>query len=255
MMIRASCLFLAGIFVFHGLAAQRQFEIRYLGNMGIAIVQNDSAIIIDGLHDFYEADYMPTDSSAIGTMLRKQKPFSKIVAIAVTHRHSDHFDEQVVASVAKQHPGAMLIGGSQTRSLLNAELQKRFSQVIDTATFSLTKNLSIKARRIPHTYPQRHSAVENYRIEVIWNNFRLVHLGDADTKNELLTALDKSPDVLVVPAWFLAEEGIPFIEQIHPSRIIATHISPSYSSMKKNVKLKTEQILFKKYGDRINISK
>lgn len=254
-MLRTSLLLIVAVFFVNCLEAQKQFEIRYLGNMGIAIGHHDSIIIIDGLHDYYEADYLPTDTSAIGAMLRKQTPFSKIIAIAVTHRHSDHFDEKVVAAVAKQHTTAMLTGGSQARSLLDAEMQKRFSVVVDSATFRVGSNLLIKARRIPHTYPQRHAAVENYRIEVIWNEFRIVHLGDADTKNELLAALHKNPDLLVVPSWFLDEEGIPFIEKIKPARVLVTHISPAYSSMKRNDKLKTEQILFTKYGDKINISK
>lgn len=244
-----------GILVFHRLQAQKQFEIRYLGNMGIAIVHNDSSILIDGLHDYYEEYYLPTDTSAISAMLRKQKPFSRILAIAVTHRHSDHFDENIVASVAKAHPLALLIGGSQTRSLLNADMQKRFGQVVETGSFSIGNNLLIQVRRVPHTYPQRHSAVENYRVEIIWNGFRLVHLGDADTKNEVVASLATNPDVLVVPSWYIGEEGIPFIGQVNPAKVLVTHIAPADRSMKKNDKIHSEQVLFKNYGDKINISK
>ena len=235
--------------------AQKQFEIRYLGNMGIAILHNDSAIIIDGLHDFYENDYMPTDTSAISAMLKKQKPFSRIIAIAATHRHSDHFDENVVASVAKVHPGALIVSGSQTKMLLNTDMQKRFNEVVGNATFRIGTNLTIHATQIPHTYPQRHSAVENYRIEIIWNGFRLVHLGDADTKSKVVAALNNKPDVMVVPSWYLAEEGIPLIEQVNPVKVIATHIAPGSKSMKKNDKLHAEQLSFIKYGDKINIDK
>ena len=244
-----------GILVFHCLQAQKQFEIRYLGNMGIAIVHNDSAILIDGLHDYYEEYYLPTDTSAISTMLRKQKPFSRIVAIAVTHRHSDHFDENVVASVAKAHPSALLVGGGQTRSLLNADMQKRFGQVVETGSFTIGNNLFIQVRRVPHTYPQRHSTIENYRMEIIWNGFRLVHLGDADTKNEVIAALSTHPDVLVVPSWYIGEAGIPFIEQVMPAKVLVTHIAPVDRSMKKNEKIHSEQIFFRNYGDKINISK
>ena len=235
--------------------AQKQFEIRYLGNMGVAILHNDSAILIDGLHDLYENDYLPTDTSAIGAMIRKQRPFSKIAVIAVTHRHSDHFDENVVASVAKVHPTALLISGSQTKALLHAEMQKRFSLVTETATFNIGTNLSIIARRIPHTYPQRHSAVENYRIEIAWNGFRLVHLGDADTKNEAVAVLASKPDVLIVPGWYFENDGIGLIEAVNPVRVIATHIAPNFNGMKKIDGLHSEQSFFKKYGDKINISK
>jgi L-ascorbate metabolism protein UlaG (beta-lactamase superfamily) len=236
------------------LYAQQQFDIYYLGNMGIAVVHNDSAIIIDGLHDFYEDYYLPTDTAAIGAMLRKQKPFSKIIAIAVTHRHSDHFDEKVVASVARIHPNAMLISGSQTKSLLNTDLQKRFTQIAETATVAINPKLSIEARKIPHTYPQRHAAVENYRIEIIWNEFRLVHLGDADTKNEAIAVLNTMPDILVVPSWFI-DDGANLIKQIKPHKVLVTHIAPADRSMKKNEKLSVEQLFFKNYGEKIKINK
>lgn len=254
-MIKLFCIFVIIVSGIDCVFAQKQFEIRYLGNMGIAIVHNDSAIIIDGLHDFYENDYLPTDTSAIASMIRKERPFSKILAIAVTHRHSDHFDENVVASVAKVHPSALLISGSQTRALLNTDMQKRFSLVAETAVFNIGANLSIRAKRIPHTYPQRHSAVENYRIEITWNGFRLVHLGDADTKNEVVVALTARPDVLIVPSWYFEDDGINLIGQVNPVRVIATHIAPNFSGMKKIDRLHSEQVFFKKYGDKINISK
>ncbi len=244
------CIAAAGL-----LQAQKQFEIRYLGNMGIAVVHNDSAIIIDGLHDYYDKYYLPSDTAAIGAMLRKHRPFSHIVAIAVTHRHSDHFDENIVASVAKVHGSALIIGGSQTKALLHPDMQKRVGLVTETETVGIGSNLRISARRIPHTYPQRHSTVENYRMEIIWNGFRLVHLGDADTKSEVVAALNKGPDVLVVPSWFFSDEGIPLIGQVTPAKVIASHIEPGDKSMKRNDKLYADQIFFKQYGDKLNISK
>lgn len=254
-MKRPLLLFFIGMIISFWLQAQEKFEIHYLGNMGIAILHNDSAIIIDGLHDFYGNEYLPGDTASIGAMTRKQKPFSNIVAIAITHRHSDHFDENVVASVAKAHSTALVISGGQTKALLNSDMQKRFNLVNGTATFSIGTNLTINARQIPHTYPQRHSAVENYRIEIIWNGFRLIHLGDADTKAEVITALNNNPDVMVVPSWYFGDEGIPLIGLVQPYRVIATHIAPNYNGMKKTGKLIAEQIFFTKYGDKINISK
>ena len=254
-MFRSICLLIISSCGLHGLYAQKQFEVRYLGNMGIAIVHNDSAVIIDGLHDHYQDDYLQTDTSAIGAMLRRQKPYSKIVVIAVTHRHSDHFDENVMASVANVHPAALLVSGSQTKAMLNTDLQKRFSLVAETATFNVGPHLLINARRVPHTYPQRHSAVENYRVEIAWNGFRLVHLGDADTKNEVIAALAERPDVWVVPSWYFDDEGVVLIERNNPVKVIATHITPGFNGMKKIAKIKAEQIFFKKYGDKINISK
>ena len=254
-MIRYFLLLSIGVLGSSIVSAQNDFEIRYLGNMGIAVSHHDSTILIDGLHDFYENEYLPTDTVAIAAMLRKQKPFSKILAIAVTHRHSDHFDPKVVASVVNVHSTAVVIGGSQTAALLYAETKKNFRQVVEVATFAIGSNLTIHARRVPHTYPERHAAVENYRIEIIWNGFRLIHLGDAHTKDVVVAALNAAPDVMVIPAWYLSEAGVPLIEKIRPVKVIATHIAPGDKVIKKYDKLHSDQVFFKNYGDKINISK
>ena len=107
------------------LSAQKDFEIRYLGNMGIAVSHNDSTKLIDALHDFYGSDYLPTDEKALHAILGKQAPYKKIIAIAATHRHSDHFDSAVVTNVANVHASALIISGGQTQSLLSSSLQKK----------------------------------------------------------------------------------------------------------------------------------
>lgn len=243
------------VFLIPSVAAVAQTEIRYLGNMGIAIIHKDSAIIIDGLHDFYENDYLQTDTGALRAMHLRQKPFEKIIAIAVTHKHSDHFDENSVSSVAKIHTAALILGGSQTRALVDATIQKRFTLITDTATVRVNSNIVICIRRIPHTWPQRHAAVENYRYEISWNNFSLVHLGDADTKQDAVAHLQKAPDVLVVPNWFLETEGVSLINSVNPGRVLVTHIAPGDSKIKTNNKINALQHLFKKHGDNIKISK
>lgn len=234
---------------------EAQTEIRYLGNMGIAIIRQDSAIIIDGLHDYYEKNYLQTDTTAFNTMLLKQKPFSKIIAIAVTHKHSDHFDEMLISEVAKKHSTALILGGSQIRSLCNAAMLKRFTTIVDTATVRINSNIIIRIRRIPHTWPQRHATIENYRYEITWNKFRLVHLGDADTQQEAVIDLQQAPDVLVAPNWYLGDNGVSLINKVNPGNIVVTHIPPDDKSTKANTKIKGQQLLFKKYGDTFKINK
>ena len=150
--------------------------------MGIAVSHNDSTILIDALHDFYGSDYLPTDEKALHAILGKQAPYKKIIAIAATHRHSDHFDSAVVTNVANVHASALIISGGQTQSLLSSSLQKNFTKVSDTLTIRINDGLILYLHRIPHTYATRHAGVENYRVEITWNGFRLVHLGDADEK-------------------------------------------------------------------------
>jgi L-ascorbate metabolism protein UlaG (beta-lactamase superfamily) len=186
-------------------------------------------------------------------MLNKQEPYKKIIAIAVTHRHSDHFDSSIMANVANVHSAALLIGGKQTQSLTTAAVQKKFLPIADSITIKVNTGLLIHLRLIPHTYPARHAAVENYRVEVVWNGFRIVHLGDADELKASTASLKHKPDVIVVPSWFLSNDGVKLLAEIIPVKVLVTHISPSDTSVFKNEKLASEIIPFRKYGDRIKI--
>lgn len=252
-MMRSFFLLLIGISATACLNAQQPFDIRYLGNMGISITHNDSTILIDGLHDFYENDYLPTDPAAGNSMLNKQPPYKKIIAIAVTHRHSDHFDSAFLTKVANVHGNAILIGGKQTQSLLSSDLTKRFPPIADSITIRINTNLEIKLKRILHTYQERHSAIENYRIEVIWNRFRLAHLGDADQRASALASLKSKPDIIVIPNWFLSREGIKLLEELEPGRVIVTHVSPGSRVFYPPDHVAVKITVFEKYGDHVKM--
>lgn len=246
-----TCLLIALMMATGPCLGQKIFEVRYLGNMGIALVHNDSAIIIDGLHDFYEKGYLPTDPAAVNAMMQKQTPYKTIVAIAVTHKHNDHFDSAIVSSVANVHKAAVITGGSQTGQLLGSDLQRRFIMSGDNKTIVIKPNLVIKLNKIAHTYPKRHAAVENYRVEVEWNGFRLIHLGDADVVPGATTGLASYPGVIVVPEWFISGDGLAQLEVLNPANILVTHIPPSTSRDKINEPRRWKPVLtvFTKYGD------
>ncbi len=233
--------------------AQTNFEIRYLGNMGVAIIHKDSAIIIDGLHDYYDKYYLPTDTIALGEILQKKKPFKKIVAIAFTHKHSDHFDSLLVTNVANSNTSAKLIGGNQTKSLLGISIQKRFIIAENNLSQVINSNIKIVLKKIPHINPARHATVENYRIEVVWNGFHLVHLGDADIQPVAIEGLNQAPDVVVMPDWFLNNKAIHYLNQLKPKNIILSHIDPAGKKVNKPEKLKNVLIQFMGYGDKITI--
>jgi hypothetical protein len=71
------------------LFTQNTYDLKYVGNMGIAIIHNDSVILIDALHDFYGIDYLPSDPKVINSILTIQKPFSTVLASIFTHKIQD----------------------------------------------------------------------------------------------------------------------------------------------------------------------
>ncbi|HEY0731782.1 MAG TPA: hypothetical protein VGD33_05150, partial [Chitinophagaceae bacterium] len=37
----------------------KALQVEYVGNMGVAIIKGDTAILIDALHDYYKDAYLP----------------------------------------------------------------------------------------------------------------------------------------------------------------------------------------------------
>lgn len=215
--------------------------------MGIAIVHNDSTIIIDGLHDFYESAYLPTDSAVLKKILLRQQPFGNIVLIAITHRHNDHFDSALITTVANVHVSAILMGSDQIKQRLGSSMQKRVMPV-SHSPLKPKPAITVIQEKIPHINPARHSVVDNIRFEINWDGFRIIHLGDADILPETIADVKEKPDVIIIPEWFLANEATLLLKKIRPANIIVTHISPSGSATYKTDPRTT---IFRRYGDKI----
>ncbi len=213
--------------------------------MGVAIIHNDSAIIIDGVHDFYKPEYLPADSDALKKMFAGQIPFKTIVAIAVTHLHHDHFDSALVTNVANRHPSAILVSSPQVKRLLGRQMQNRVIPGLNG------NNPEIISRKISHINPALHSEVENYRFDIRWKGFHIVHLGDAAVSKEAVSSLTGKIDAIIIPQWFLTPGGIELLSGLNPANIIVTHISPLACKIQKQGNQKPAMITFCAYGDKI----
>ena len=225
-----------------------------LGTWGIAIIHNDSVILIDALHDFYGVDYLPSDPKIIKSILNKQKPFKTILAIAFTHRHNDHFDSTLVSSVKNIYSSSLLIGGSQTKNLLSTALQNQFIAAKDSLTVTIKAGIFIKLTKVPHINPSRHASVENYRTEINWNGFRLIHFGDAAIEAQSFSKIERSVNVLIVPLWFNSYESISLLENLKPESIIFSHIAPN-NKIKTSQSIKSSLNFFLNYGDTYSFKK
>ena len=77
-------------------------------------------------------------------------------------------------------------------------------------------SLRIKAFNIPHTWPQRHSKVQNIAYLVELNGVRILHLVDADTNPDAFNNTEMgSIDAAIVPAWFISNgDGKKIIEKL-----------------------------------------
>lgn len=225
-------------------------SVYYVGNMGIALVKNDSVVLIDALHDYYGSYYLPSDTVLLAKIRDKQSPFSRLLVITATHIHGDHFDSTLFRKMSAQLPQAKVLAGRQFEPFLKDLDKKIVDFADDFKTFRLSTNLIIHIKRINHTGKKRHQDINNYRIEVVWGDFRLIHFGDAEIEDGTFAEIKTGADVAVIPLWFyLDKNALEYLSKAKFKKCIVTHIDPS--ALEQSEYNATEQFIsFFKYGDK-----
>jgi L-ascorbate metabolism protein UlaG (beta-lactamase superfamily) len=233
--------------------AQNAFDIHYLGNMGVAIIKNDSVILIDALHDYYDTYYLPTDTTILSKIRNHVKPYQTLVAILATHNHNDHFDEVMITDMGKRLPDTKVVMGKQPAQSLQALPDRQLKTIDQSGSLVLNNSIRVSMKNIGHS-GERHKAIENYRIEITWGKLRFVHLGDAAASSIMFDDLKSGADVAIVPNWLCYDEqDIAVLEKQNFKKIIATHIEPS--GLRNPLgKSEIEIIPFVKYGQRVSLN-
>lgn len=218
----------------------------YVGNMGVAIVKNDSVILIDALHDYYDVYYLPSDPEILKKLTNQEEPFLTLIAITATHLHNDHFDESLISQMSKKIRSSKIIMGKQPSEKLTGVDREVLQSVNQAGTVKLSDQLSISLRNVGHS-GSRNQNIENYRIEITWGAYRFVHFGDASIDAKSFEGLLPGADVAIVPNWFCFDaKDIQLLETKKFKTVIATHIAPA--GIAPFGKSSVEIIAFKSYG-------
>lgn len=224
-------------------------SIYYVGNMRVAIVKNDSVVLIDALHDYYGPYYLPSDPALLAKLRSKQKPFSNLVAITATHIHGDHFDSAMVKAISDALPAAKLVFGRQFEPLLASIHPSRTSYADDQLSYRLSPSVKINIRRINHVGGNRHRGMHDYRIELIWDGYRIVHFGDAEISANSFSGLEPGADLFIIPSWFaLDNTAIDYMEKLKTKNILITHIDPNQPIPEWKT-MRVPFTVFSKYGN------
>lgn len=245
-------IFLVSLLLFQFLAFAQPAgkpRIYYVGNMGIAIVKNDSVVLIDALHDYYGVYYLPSDTAILSKLQKRQAPFRHLLAVTATHVHGDHFDSTLFKKISETLPQVKIIAGNQFAPFLKEIKSSLRYFAEEEQTFTITQDLKITIKRISHVGGDRHGGIKNYRVEVIWDKFRLIHFGDAEISASTFSGIGPGADVAIIPNWFCTDKkALGYLLTVGFKTCIVTHIQPSGS-----VKLPEEKLLrfivFREYGD------
>lgn len=139
---------------------------------------------------------------------------SNVVAIVITHDHSDHFDHEQIAAIIDENPDAIIIGPKTVTSRIEVFQTKTVQpgDSIDVGSFHLEffggKHATIHPSIPPTT-----------NVGVLVNEL-LYYPGDS------LTLPGRPVDTLALPVaapWIKISEAMDFLTQVHPRLAFPTH--------------------------------
>lgn len=139
---------------------------------------------------------------------------SNVVAIVVTHDHSDHFDHEQLAAIIDENPDAVIIGPESVTSQIEVFQTKTVQpgDSIDVGPF----HLEFLGGRHATIHP---SIPPTANVGVLVNEL-LYYPGDS------LTLPGQPVDTLALPVaapWLKISEVMDFLTQIHPRLAVPVH--------------------------------
>lgn len=238
--------------------------VTYIANEGFLIEASNNKILIDALFGGINGNWCDQpDDSITNLLLNGIAPFNSIDVLLVTHKHIDHFNEQMVIKFLKKNQHSILICPNQVNDVLKQnydypEVSKRIKSlkadsILDTlmsinsihigvmrfdhGMYLITDSVSGKTINI-------HSDIVNFCYVIEVNGFSILHSGDCSTTNynQYLSYgfSKKKIDIALFDRIFLRPEGMKIINDFFPkSNFILMHIEQGkieyFKSITRNI--------------------
>jgi L-ascorbate metabolism protein UlaG (beta-lactamase superfamily) len=215
-------------------------EVRYIANEGVLLTAGDKRVLIDGLHRRYGPEYSYLPDTEREKIESARPPFDAIDLVLVSHRHGDHFHPESVGLYLKNSPKTLFASSQQVVDEMAASFTgyEMFKNRVTPIRFVLKDRRPMKLAGIEVEFlgvghgSGRHSTIQNLGHVITLGGKKILHIGDADTSDEIFDALDlelKGIDIALLPSWFLTgESGKKIVERhIKPKHIIAVHVGPN----------------------------
>lgn len=220
------CLSLSISLIFASNTSLGQVTICYKGNMGIELRQDSLTVLIDALHSYYKSTYVYPSAEEAESMISQSGGMSWAL---FTHKHSDHTDPVLAAKFLAASESHFISGSQQFCDALSGNKSRVVPARGGETMIADHAELQICAIFLPHTNARFRESIPNYGYIVNLGGHSIWHLGDADTDEAVFRNwMGKygTPDVLVVPAWFVVfARGRKIIaDLLQPRHLLVSHI-------------------------------
>ena len=246
-------------------------EVMYLANEGLLVRSANSKVLFDPIFRNNYNNYQLVPAEIEAKMFAAEPPFDDVSAVFVSHAHGDHFSASDMLRYLRRNSGVVLYAPAEaTESLLffvEDDEQELLSRIVgmdinygDPAMEVAAGDITIEAFHIPHAgWPDRKPEVQNIAFRVTLDDITVLHMGDADTRDQHFEIdaerwAARHIDAAFPPYWyFTSENGVAVMrDRLTPGMAVGVHVpiklDPRYSAGLEDVDL------FRRPGETRSIS-
>ena len=214
----------------------------YLANEGVMIASGDKKVVFDPFFHNDYGHYQLVPESIRSALFNGTAPYDNVTAVFISHAHEDHFSATDMHRFLKAQQNVRLYAPAQAVDKLTAlGVDKQIlSRVIGinidygakpfVAEFA---GIGVEAVRIPHAGGLGRRDIQNMAFRVsLAQQVTVMHMGDADPKDEFFLPYDKFwqqrvTDVAFPPYWFFgSKQGIDILNnRINSRHAIGVHVA------------------------------
>jgi L-ascorbate metabolism protein UlaG (beta-lactamase superfamily) len=235
-------------------------KVTYVANEGYLIETATCKILIDALFGGIKGNWCDQPGDSVSDlMINGKPPFDNIDLVLVTHKHTDHFSEQMVIDFLKNNLKSFLICPLQVNELLKKDpVYSKFSariRICDSTmaadTFFTVHKVNIEAMQFGHgSYfitdsvtgkpTDIHKGVENIAYLIEADGYTIFHSGDCSSKDkthfETYGFAEKEVDLAFLDRTFLGHDGQELMnDYIHAKNFVFMHCEPGKKEFYKMV--------------------
>ena len=263
MMIKKNILLIAILLYTSSAVPQSVCKVTYVANEGFLLETTNNKILIDAVFGGFKGTWcdIPDDDTK-AKIENAENPFNNVDIIAVSHRHSDHFNPAMVISHVINNPNCLIICPKQADSIL--ALRENYDKVRNNIiavtpppnrdTTIMINGTEIKVFRLEHShyYEQDektgekiniHRNTENIGFLFKADGIKIFHCGDSNPMNDEeyknFNLANEQINIAFLERLFMyhiTAKGIEIIENyINPEYIVLMHIEPGKIQKYKDV--------------------